>query len=44
MLRGEGSLREVFEGRLEGRRVRGRRRRGMLDGLKNGGNYIDLKR
>ena len=45
ILRGEGLLRDVFEGRFEGRRVqRGRRRRGMLDGLKNGGNYVDLNR
>ena len=43
-LRGEASLREDFEGRFEGRRVRGRRRRGLLDGLKNGGNYVDLQR
>ena len=43
-LRGEASLREDFEGRFEGRIVRGRRRRGLLDGLKIGGNYVDLKR
>ena len=43
-LRGEASLREDFEGRFEGRIVRGRRRRGLLDGLKIGGNYVNLKR
>ena len=43
ILKGVGLVREVFEGRFEGRRVRGRRRRGLLDGLKNGGNYVDLK-
>ena len=42
-LRGEASLREDFEGRFEGGIVRGRRRRGLLDGLKNGGKYVDLK-
>ena len=44
ILKGVGLVREVFEGRFEGRRVRGRRRRGLLDGLKNGGNYVDLQR
>ena len=43
-LRGEASLREDFEGRFEGRRVRGRRRRELLDGLKNGRDYVDLMR
>ena len=44
ILKGVGLVRQVFEGRFEGRRVRGRRRRGLLDGLKNGGNYVDLQR
>ena len=39
-----GLLREDFEGRFEGRRVRGRRRRELLDGLKNGRDYVDLMR
>jgi len=33
VLRGEGFLRAVMEGRMEGRRVRGRPRKGMLDEL-----------
>ena len=33
VLRGEGLLREVMEGRMEGKRVRGRLRKGMLDKL-----------
>jgi hypothetical protein len=31
VLRGEGLLREVMEGRMEGKRTRGRPRKGMLD-------------
>lgn len=33
MLRGEGLLRDVMEGRMEGRRTRGRKRKGMLEEL-----------
>ena len=33
VLRGEGLLREVMEGRMEGKRPRGRPRKGMLDEL-----------
>ena len=43
ILRGEGLLRDVFEGRFEGSRVRDRRRRELLGGLKNIGNYVELK-
>jgi len=31
--RGEGLLREVMEGRMEGKRLRGRKRMGMLEEL-----------
>jgi len=31
VMRGEGLLREVIEGRMEGKRPRGRRRMGMLE-------------
>ena len=43
ILRGEGLLRDDFEGRFERSRVRDRRRRGLSGGLKNG-NYVELKR
>lgn len=43
VLRGNGLLKEVIEGRMEGRRPRGRRRIGMLDELKVGG-YYEMKR
>jgi len=33
VLRGDGLLREVTEGRMEGKRPRGRPRKGMLDEL-----------
>jgi len=33
VLRGAGLLREVMEGRMEGKRARGRPRKGMLDEL-----------
>jgi len=33
VLRGDGLLREVMEGRMEGKRKRGRPRKGMLDEL-----------
>ena len=38
IFKGEGLLRVVFDGRFEGKRVRGRRRKRLLDGLENGGN------
>ena len=43
MRRGEGLLTDGFEGRFEGR-VRDRRRRELLGGLKNRSNYVQLKR
>ena len=44
ILRREGLLKDGLEGRFEGSRVRDRRRRGLLGGLKNRGNYVELKR
>ena len=44
ILRGEGLLRDGFEGRFAGSRVRDRRRRELLGGLKNCGNNVELKR
>ena len=43
VLRGEGLLRDVMEGRMEGKRPRGRPRMGMIDDLKEGA-YQDMKR
>ena len=43
VLRGDGLLREVIEGRMEGKRPRGRPRIGMLDELKEG-SFGDMKR
>ena len=43
VLRGNGWLKEVIEGRMEGRRPRGKRRIGMLDELKVRG-YYEMKR
>ena len=43
VLRGNGLLKEVIEGKMEGRKPRGRRRIGMLDELKGGG-YYEMKR
>ena len=40
---GGGLLKEVFEGKMEGKRPRGRPRMGMLGELKKG-SYIDMKR
>src|SRR5688572_29384839 len=42
VLRGNSLLKEVLEGRMEGRRVRGRPRLGMLDEIKVG-SYVDMK-
>ena len=42
-LRGEGLLRDVIEGRMEGKRTRGRPRSGMLDDLILT-SYGDMKR
>ena len=44
VLRGEGLLKLVIEGRLEGRRGRGRSRIGMIDDLKEGDSYEQIKR
>src|SRR4030088_84276 len=41
--RGEGLLREVMEGRMEGKRTRDRPRMGMIDDLK-GLSYENMKR
>ena len=43
ILRGDGLMKDVMEGRMEGKRVRGRRRKGMLDDLIDG-TYAELKR
>jgi len=44
VLRGEGLLREVMEGRMEGKRVRGRPRKGMLDEVLVESSYDNMKR
>lgn len=43
ILRGDGLLKDVIEGRMEGKRPRGRRRMGMIDDLKEG-SYEVMKR
>ena len=43
VLRREGLLKEVIEGKLEGKRPTGRPRIRMLDELKKG-SYVDMKR
>src|SRR5258708_24765701 len=43
ILRGGGLLKDVIEGRMEGKRVRGRKRMGMLDVLMES-DYEKLKR
>ena len=42
VLRGEGLLKNIIEGKMEGKRCRGRKRVGMLDGLMGEG-YAELK-
>ena len=44
VLRGEGMMKEIIEGKFNGRKGRGRNRIGMLDHLKEGGTYVDMKR
>ena len=44
VLRGKGLVQDLIEGRMEGKRPRGRPRMGMLDYLKGEGSYWDLKR
>ena len=43
VLRGEGLMLEVMEGRMEGKRARGRKRIGMLEDLMEG-SYAKMKR
>ena len=43
VLRGDGLLKEVIEGRMEGSKPRGRPRLGMLDDLITS-SYVDMKR
>ena len=43
VLRGDGLLRDVMEGRMEGQRGKGRKRKGMLDELMKEG-YETMKR
>ena len=43
VLRENSLLKEVLEGTMEGRRVKGRPRLGMLDEIKEG-SYVDMKR
>jgi hypothetical protein len=43
VVRGEGLMKDMLEGRMEGRRPRGRPRAGMLDLLKEG-TYVEMKR
>ena len=43
VLRGDGLMKEVLEGRMEGKRTRGRPRLGMLDDLITH-SYVDMKR
>jgi len=44
ILRGQSPLRDVMEGRMEGRRTRGRSRVGMIDDLTEGNSCETLKR
>jgi hypothetical protein len=44
VLRGEGLMREVMEGRMDGKRTRGRPRKGMLDEFLEDGSYAQMKR
>jgi len=43
IVRGNGLLKQVIEGRMEGKRPRGRPRMGMIDDLKEG-SYVAMKR
>ena len=43
VLRGKGLLRDVMEGRMLGKRGRGRPRIGMIDEIKEG-SYVKMKR
>ena len=44
VLRGDGMLRDVIEGKMEGKRGRGRPRMGRLDVLLDKGSYWEMKR
>ena len=44
VLRGEGLMREVMEGRIEGKRTSGRPKKGMLDEFLENGSYAQMKR
>ena len=44
ILRGNGLLKDIMEGKFEGRRPRGRKRKLMLDDLKGGRTYQEMKR
>ena len=44
ILRGNGLLKDIMEGKFEGRRPRGRKRKSMLDDLKGGRTYQEMKR
>ena len=44
LLRHEGQLRDVLEGRMEGKQPRGRKRMMMLDEIKGEKSYCEIKR
>ena len=44
IFRGNGLLKDIMEGKFEGRRPRGRERKSMLDDLKGGRTYQEMKR
>ena len=44
IMRGDGLMKEVMEGKMEGKRGRGRKRIGMIDELMENEQYGDLKR
>ena len=44
IMRGDGLMKEVVEGKIEGKRGRGRKRVGMIDELMENEQYGDLKR
>ena len=43
-MRGDGLIKEVMEGKMEGKRGRGRKRTGMIDEFMDNKQYGDLKR
>ena len=44
ILRGDGLIKEVIEGRMDGKRPRGRKRIGMLNELHENESYREMKR